>query len=159
LPLPSLTVPSLTVPSLTVPSLTIPLTLDLGGLVDLEPGSATSTPPISSTPTSGADTPSPTSHPDSTPPTDLAVAGPAPPIGDRQPGGYFAATQSTFRPTTAAQPTRDTRGGGSLALVQRLIGNGGVLMLAALLAATALAVLALARLGGLRRGGRTPRQH
>ena len=46
-----------------------------------------------------------------------------------------------------------------MVLIQRLLGNGGVLMIAALLAATALAVIALARLGGVRRAPRAPRQH
>jgi hypothetical protein len=155
---PSLTFPSLTLPSLALPSLTIPSILDLGSLVHLGPGSATSTPPTSSAPASGGHTP-PTSRPNSTPPTQQATSDAAPSIGGGQPGGYSAATQSTVRQTADTQPTRDSRGAGSLALIQRLIGNGGVLVIAALLAATALAVIALARLGGLRNGGRAPRQH
>lgn len=44
-------------------------------------------------------------------------------------------------------------------LTQRLLGNSGDVLLAALLAATAIAVIAFARLGGVRRGGRPSREH
>lgn len=160
LTVPTMTVPSLTVPSLTVPSLRIPSSLDLGGLLHFGPGSATSTSLTSSAPTSGGDTSSPTSQPTATPRTRPATAGAALPLGGgQQPGGYPAATQSPLRGTTSGQATTDAGGSGSLALLKRLIGNGGVLMIAALLAATALAVIALARLGGFRREGRATRQH
>jgi hypothetical protein len=44
-------------------------------------------------------------------------------------------------------------------LTQRLLSNSGEVMIAALLAATAIAVIAFARLGGVRRGRRSPREH
>jgi hypothetical protein len=44
-------------------------------------------------------------------------------------------------------------------LTQRLLSNAGDVMIAALLAATAVAVIAFARLGGVRRGRRSTRQH
>ena len=157
LSVPTLSVPTLSVPTLSLSSLSIPLILDLGGLVDLGSGSATSTPPTSS---GGNTSPAPptTSHPSSTSPTHPATSGEVLPIGGGQPGGYSSSTQPTFRSTTSAPP-RDTKGTGSLVLIKRLLGNSGVLMIAAVLAATALAVIALARLGGVRRGRRAPRQH
>jgi hypothetical protein len=160
---PTLSVPTLSVPTLSVPSLTLPLTLDLGGLLHLLPGSATSTPPTSSPPTSsgGNTLPAPptTSHPSPTAPTRSATGGAVLPNGGGQSAGYSSSTQPSIHPTTSAPPTDHTRGTGSLVLIQRLLDNSGVLMIAALLAATALAVIALARLGGVRRGGRGPRQH
>lgn len=162
LSVPTLTIPTFTVPTLTVPSLTIPLTLDVGGLLHLGPGSATSTQPTLSPQTSSGGNTSPTpttSHPISTSPTKQATSGAVAPVGGGEPGGYASTTHPTLGPTTSAPPARETRGTGSLVLIKRLLGNSGVLMIAVLLAATALAVIALARLGGVRRGPRAPRQH
>ena len=140
-------------------TLTVPLSLNLGAL---QLGSGTSTPPTSS---SRSTTPAPpTSHHPSRPPTHGHPTSAVPPPNT---GGGFPplagggnSSPSAPRPThqpTSASASKDTKGTGSLELTQRLLGNGGVLMLAALLAGTALAVLAFARLGGVRGRGSTRR--
>ena len=159
-------------------ALNIPLSLNIGGILQIGSGGETSTPPTSPPPSSSGGSTTPpapptTTHHQSSPPAThqrSTSAGPPPTSPASNQGGGFpppnsqpAASSSsshpaTHSPTTSAPTSKDTKGTGSLVLTQRLLGNSGEVMIAALLAATALAVIAFARLGGVRRG-RGTRQH
>ena len=157
-------------------SLNVPLALNIPGILEVGSAAAeTSTPPTSTPPTSGGSstTPAPpTSSHQSTPTTSQprttsATPPPPPPnTGSVFPpptGGNTSSSPShpsSSHPTsTPASTSSETKGTGSFVLTQRLLGNSGEVMIAALLAATAIAVIAFARLGGVRRGRRTPREH
>lgn len=155
-------------------SLNVPLSLDIGGILQIGSTPSTSTAPTSAPPSSrsngGGSTPvqPPPSHHQSAPATHPRTTGagspPPPPLnpaGFQAPGrrsvGSPSAHHTSHPPTRSASTSKDTKGTGSLVLTRRLLDNSGEVMIAALLAATAVAVIAFARLGGVRRGGRSPR--
>jgi hypothetical protein len=157
-------------------SLNVPLAVHIPGLLDIGSDATTPTPPTSAPPTSGGGSgthttpaPPPSTHHQSPPATHPPTTSAAPPPpnnnggGFQSPGGGSSPSSrthpSSHPPTSASSSAKDSKGTGALVLTRRLLSNSGEVMIAAILAATAIAVIAFARLGGVRRGRQSTRQH